>query len=407
MYFFYYLPVGINAVLRRFPLMTWIYSALCVAVFVLARHLYDFIPFDPLNMIYVPAEANLLTAVAAVFLHFGYFHIIGNLFYLVLFGRYVEDRMGPVLFVLIFLSAGAIGNYLQGVFNIIVLEDPFIGIAGASGAMSGLLGAFTVRFLHNRVRVAYWVFMPLQAFTRGGRVELPVLLAIALWFLMQTARGLVQFGGAQAQVAYVSHISGFLWGVFVALLLGQYARGRVESWLAKGKGYLQTGQSYAAQGDFIRYVSECPDDADGHAFLARSLLLTGNKADAEKHYRKACEFMLDRGRCGDAEDLFAEALRGFPLLTLGAEAHLKLAFGLERNLKPKTALKAYENFERDYPRHKEAPFTLLRTGLLHLNTFEDAAAADADYQRLIEDYPDDQWVDFAREQVKLIGQETA
>jgi tetratricopeptide (TPR) repeat protein len=323
--------------------------------------------------------------------------------YLTLFGRYVEDRMGPVLFTVVFLSSAGIGNFLQGLFNTHVLDDPGMGIIGASGAVSGLLGAFTVRFIRSKLRVAYWTFMPLQAFTRAGTAEIPSILAIALWFVLQLARGLVQTGGGDAQVAYVSHIGGFVWGAALALVLGQYGRGTIESFLKQGESYMQRGEPYAAQGAFIRYLAHRPDDASVFASLARAMVLSGNEENAQRTYRQACEMLIDQGQRGRAERLYQEVLRGFPEFTLGADYHLNLAFGLERNLKPKLAVDAYQNFEKRYPLHPEAPFALLRAAGLHWHALSDPARADRSYRELTEKYPDDQWVDFALEQIRCLG----
>jgi membrane associated rhomboid family serine protease len=170
-YFFYYVPVGINVELRRVPVLTYAFAGLCLFIFFLNRYLPGLIPFDFERLAYYPDAGTLATAVSATFLHGGYLHLAGNLVYLLLLGRYVEDRLGALVFSTIFLGCGAVGALLQGAFNTLVLKSPDMGIIGASGAVSGLLGAFTVRFLSNKLRIAYWVFMPLQAFTRAGKTE--------------------------------------------------------------------------------------------------------------------------------------------------------------------------------------------------------------------------------------------
>jgi membrane associated rhomboid family serine protease/TolA-binding protein len=407
MYFFYYVPVGIDATLRRFPVMTAAYTGICLFVFTLARFFPGAARLDFYNLVYVPADANPLIAVGAGFLHFGYLHLLGNLVYLLLLGRYVEDRVGPVMFAILYLSSAGVGNYLQGVFNTYVLHDPAIGIIGASGAISGLLGVFSVRFIRSRLRIAYWAFMPLQAYTRAGTVEIPAIFAIALWFLLQIVRGLVQVEGGAAQVAHVTHITGFLWGVMLALAFGQYGRGRAESLLKEGESYARRGESYAAQGSLIRYLTYRSDDAHGYAALARAMVATGNGLGAEKTYRQACELLLSQQQRGESERLFHEVLRGFPSFVLGAEPHLNLAFGLERNLKPQLAVRAYENFEESYPTHPEAAFALLRAAGLHGGVLTHPAKAHECYTRLIDRYPDDRWVDFAREQLRQLGRAVA
>ena len=407
MYFFYYIPLGINAKLERFPVMTTAYALICTLVFVLVRYFPYLAGFDFYNLIYVPEDASWTTAVGSAFLHFGFLHLLGNLLYLVILGRYVEDRMGPVLFTLLFLSSAAVGNYLQGVFNTHILHDPGMGIIGASGAMAGLLGAFSIRFLRSKLRLAYWTFMPLQAFVRAGTVEIPAIFAVALWFLLQVARGLVQTGGGSAQVAYVNHIAGFVFGALVAVAAGQYGRGRIEYVLRKGESYLKKGQPYAAQGEFIRYLTHKPNEAGVYASLARAMVLSGNEAGAIKNYRRACELLLEQQRRGKAERMYQEALRGFESFTLVADWQLNLAFGLERNLKPELAVCAYANFEQRYPQHPEAAFALLRAAGLQWNTLADPSTADETYRLFIDRYPDDQWVEFAREQVRCLSFEIA
>jgi membrane associated rhomboid family serine protease len=402
-YFFYYVPVGINAELRRAPILTYAYAGLCVLVFVIQKYFADQFPFDLEQLAYYPDSPGLVTAVAATFLHVGYLHLIGNALYLVLFGRYVEDRMGRAVFSAVFFGCAAAGNVLQGFFNAHVLHSPGLGVAGASGAVSGLLGAFTVRFLMNKLQVAYWVFMPLQAFTRGGKVEIPVIFAVAFWFLFEFLRSLLQTGGYGTQVAYVAHVSGFLLGAMSAVVAGHFAEGRSEALLRRANRYMQKGEAFAAQGEYIRYLEDHPCDPDARAGLARAMALTGDAAGAYENYRAACEMLLDEKRRGDCETLYQEAVRGMEDFSLGPEHHLGLAFGLERNLKPRLAARAYETFAGKYPDHGESAFVLLRAALIHFNSFSNLERAASLYDRLLREYPDDAWADYAREQRRKLS----
>jgi membrane associated rhomboid family serine protease len=89
MYFFYYLPIGINTRRRRFPVMTAAYTAICIAVFILLKYLPHVLTYDLYNLVYVPEGGGPVSAMASAFLHVGYAHLIGNLVYLTFFGRYV------------------------------------------------------------------------------------------------------------------------------------------------------------------------------------------------------------------------------------------------------------------------------------------------------------------------------
>jgi membrane associated rhomboid family serine protease len=402
MYFFYYMPVGIDAETRRFPVMTVFFSVLCTLIFVLNRYFPGATPFDFNNFIYYPGFSGWPAAVAAAFFHVGYLHLIGNLVYLLLFGWYLEDRMGTASYSFLFLGSALVGNLAQGWFNVHVLGVNF-GIIGASGAISAIMGAFLIRFYVSRVKIAYWVFMPLLAYTRAGRVDVPIVFALVFWILLQVGRGLVQLQGASLGVAYVTHVTAFFFGIAYTLASGGWREARSEAFHMRARRRLRKGDVFGAQEELSHYVATRPDDGRAHAQLARVQVQTGDEIGAKASYLKACEMLLraqDRSEC---EDTYVQALRGFPDFTLSPEPHLDMAYGLERNLKPELALKAYENFSRRYPRHKDAPFTLLRAANLHANSFADKARAKRCYESLIERYPEDAWVDFAREQTRLMA----
>jgi membrane associated rhomboid family serine protease len=401
MYFFYYIPVGIDTEARRFPIMTTFFALMCAVVFAINKYWGAASGLDFYKFIYYPGFSGWASVVAAVFLHFGYFHLIGNLVYLILFGTYLEGRLGPVLYTVLFLGSGAIGNFVQGWYNGHVLNVD-AGIIGASGAISGILGSFLVRLHHNRVRVAYWVFAPLLAYTRAGRSDVPVVVALALWVLLQSVRSLVQLEGASANVAHVTHLAGFVSGVVLTVATGGWRHGRQEGYLLRAGRYLKRGEFYGAQDELSRYVAGRPDDGEAHAQLARVLIQIEDNIGARAEYLKACELILRSGRRGRAEAIYSEAVRGFPDFTLSPEPHLDLVFGLERSLKPAAALKAYENFMRAFPRHEEVAFALLRSANLHLKAFGNAAEAEACYRELVERHPMDPWADFALEQIRKL-----
>jgi len=401
MYFFYYMPVGIDAESRRFPVMTVFFSVLCTAVFFLNKYAPQATAFDFNNFIYFPGFSGWPASLAAAFLHFGYVHLIGNLIYLLLFGWYLEDRMGTLSFSLLFMGAAMLGNMAQGWYNLHVLNVN-MGIIGASGAVSGVMGAALVRFYVSRVKIAYWVFMPLLAYTRAGRVEVPIVFALILWVLLQVARGLVQLEGTSLGVAHMTHLAGFAFGIAYTLASGGWKEARAEAFYVRAGRHLRKGDFFGAQEEFSHYVATRPDDGSAHAQLARVQIQTGDEIGAKASYLKACEILLRSQDRSDCEDAYTQALRGFPDFALSPEPHLDMAYGMERNLKPELALRAYENFARRYPRHKDAPFVLLRAANLHSNSFADFARAKRCYQSLIEMYPEDDWADFARERVRLM-----
>jgi membrane associated rhomboid family serine protease len=401
MYFFYYVPVGIDADLRRFPFATVLFSAVCVAVFVALRFFPTALPIQFRDWVYYPGFSPFITSLSSAFVHYQWFHIISNLIYLVLFGCYLEDRIGTPAFALLFLGSAMAGNLAQGWYNVYVLKTG-AGIIGASGAVSGLMGAFLVRLRHHKVRIAWWVFAPLMATNRAGRSDLHVVFAMALWVLLQVVRGLVQLAGAGANVAYLTHVAGFGFGVGALLLAGGWRSGSVEGYIVNGKRYLRRGEYHGAQDEFGRYAKARPGDGEAHASLARVSLPCGDRAGARDAYRSACLCLLRDGRRGRAEEIYVEATRAFEDFVLEPGVQLDLAFGLERNLKPNVALKAYEGFVRVHGDHTEAAFALLRVANLYARQGHRDRARFA-YEQIVTRYPGSEWREFATEHARRLA----
>ena len=105
--------------------------------------------------------------------------------------------------------------------------------------------------------------------------------------------------------------------------------------------HLRKGDFFGAQEELSYYVATRPDDGIAHAELARARIQSGDEIGARASYLKACEALLGSQDRSDCEDTYAQALRGCPDFVLSSEPHLDLAYGLERNLKPDLALKAY------------------------------------------------------------------
>ncbi len=159
---------------------------------------------------HVAAGTGLLTLLTSMFLHEGFLHIGGNMLYLYIFGDNVEDIAGHVGYLLFYLTTGVIGSLVQ------VASDPssIIVTIGASGAISGVLGAYVRIFPHARVRaIVYCGF-----FVRLTRV--PAMFLIGFWFVYQL---LLAFLDVEGGVAYFAHIGGFAAGLLFAGLLKRRA----------------------------------------------------------------------------------------------------------------------------------------------------------------------------------------
>jgi membrane associated rhomboid family serine protease len=145
-----------------------------------------------------------LTLLSSMFMHASWFHLGGNMLFLWIFGDNVEHRAGPFLYLLAYLAAGLIGSAAQ------ILSDPSSPIPslGASGAISGVLGAYIVLYPRNRVTALVFRFL----------MQIPALAAIGMWIAIQVLSSLADPTGTGG-VAYLAHIGGFTTGVVVGLLL--------------------------------------------------------------------------------------------------------------------------------------------------------------------------------------------
>ena len=139
-----------------------------------------------------------------MFLHGGFIHLIGNMWYLWIFGDNIEDRLGRVRFVLFYLLCG-IGSALVHVyFN----SQSGVPCVGASGAIAGVLGAYMVTFPKARVLVLVPLFIVWEF------IELPAVVVLGFWFLIQFFSGTASISSAQGGgVAWWAHIGGFVLGV--------------------------------------------------------------------------------------------------------------------------------------------------------------------------------------------------
>jgi membrane associated rhomboid family serine protease len=154
-----------------------------------------------------------LTLLTSMFMHGGWLHLGGNMLFLWIFGDNVEHRIGHLNFLFFYLILGVVASLAQ----ILVAPDSVIPTLGASGAISGILGAYLVLFPGNRVLVILLRFP----------IWVPAVAAIGMWAVLQVISGIASLGtaGEAGGVAYMAHIGGFFAGVVggfaIRTLLGE------------------------------------------------------------------------------------------------------------------------------------------------------------------------------------------
>jgi membrane associated rhomboid family serine protease len=145
----------------------------------------------------------------SMFMHGGWFHIIGNMWFLAIFGDNVEDALGSVRFILFYLFCGVAAAVLQ----VVSAPGSVLPMVGASGAIGGVMGAYAVLFPRAPVHVlVFFGFF----FTR---IVVPAFLMLGYWFFTQLLGGIPALAGAGGGVAFWAHVGGFLAGVVLVKVL--------------------------------------------------------------------------------------------------------------------------------------------------------------------------------------------
>ncbi len=154
---------------------------------------------------------TLRPLLSSMFLHGGWMHLFGNMLYLHIFGDNVEDRLGHLRYLALYL----IGGLIAGAVQVVISPHSAIPIVGASGAIAGVTGAYFLFFPRARIVTLVPVFIFLQV------VELPAVFFLLVWFLFQLLLGVGSLGAhaAAGGVAFWAHIGGFLAGLGLAPLL--------------------------------------------------------------------------------------------------------------------------------------------------------------------------------------------
>ncbi len=210
------IPLRDNLPKRAVPLVT--YALIAVNVYVFWKEFllgawggqrflmyYGLIPCGLTGACRVVGRAfsSEVTVLTSMFVHAGFFHLAGNMLYLWIFGSSIEDALGKFRFLVFYLLCGIGAAYIQ------VYSNPAsrIPMVGASGAISGVLGAYLRLYPHARILT----LIPLGFFLTS--VEIGAVFVLGFWIVVQVANGLLTFNFDGGGVAWLAHVGGFALGL--------------------------------------------------------------------------------------------------------------------------------------------------------------------------------------------------
>ena len=216
------LPLTDHNPRRTFPFVTYALIAANILAFMwelslgqnLQRVLFD-LAFVP-RKFFVPGhwEYDVFSTFFSMFLHGGLLHIGSNMLYLWIFGDNVEDRLGHVRYTIFYFACGWIATLAHAFSS----PSSMIPAIGASGAIAGVLGGYLILFPHAQVTTLIPIFFFITI------RQIPAVLILGLWFVLQLFSGVGSLGVPDAQdmggVAYFAHIGGFVAGMILIVLMG-------------------------------------------------------------------------------------------------------------------------------------------------------------------------------------------
>lgn len=223
------IPLKDNIRSKTFPAVTWALIILNALVFyyewsLSTEALEGFIGTFGL----VPANIDLanpmtwLPMFTHMFLHRGWVHVISNLWILFIFGDNVEDRLGSIPYLLLYVAGGLAAALLQ----LFLTREPNMPMVGASGAIAAVMGAYFRFYPNARVHTLIPIFI------FPWFVEIPAIIYLGVWFVTQFTSGLASLGtvvgGAEGGVAFWAHVGGFVFGFLAAIVLNKCCRRRVQ-----------------------------------------------------------------------------------------------------------------------------------------------------------------------------------
>ncbi len=196
---------------------------------------------------------GVFTLVSFMFLHGGFFHLLGNMWFLYIFGDNVEDRLGPVRYAAFYLLCG----WISGLSHIVLNLHSTAPTIGASGAVAGVMGAYFLLHPSSKIlTLILIIFIP-------WFVEIPAFFFLGLWFLIQLFNASAR-SGAAGGIAWWAHIGGFAGGMILLKLLGAMPATGISTGLRKA-----TTRKTTHRFQVVRPTS-ADRDADVHATITIS-----------------------------------------------------------------------------------------------------------------------------------------
>jgi membrane associated rhomboid family serine protease len=323
---------------------------------------------------FTPAHPTLVSLVTANFLHGGWLHLIGNMWFLWLAGAILEDTWGRLIYPAFYMIAGVLAFQVHAMVNV----GSFTPTIGASGAIAGLMGAFLVRFPTTKIEMGYLFFYRFYRFKMAAYWLLPV------WLLTEVLYG---SAGLSSGVAHWAHVGGFAFGALIAVGvrksgLEQMAEKGIQekiSWvshplLAEASEQMEKGQLDPAAANLQKLLLEKPDSVDAYRMLQR---IYWEKNDLPAHRDALAKLLALEIKANDHEGAIqtCQSFRNAGGEKLPASLWLEFCRQLETQPDISRAADEYLELAQAYPAEKQGLLAQMAAGRIYLKRLNRPADA--------------------------------
>src|SRR6202158_4647681 len=315
---------------------------------------------------FIPAHPTAISYLTANFLHAGWLHLIGNMWFLWLAGGILEDTWGRLIYPAFYLVAGILAIQVHALAN----PGSLIPTIGASGAIAGLMGAFLVRFPTVKIEMGWLLLFRFYRFKAAAYWLLP------LWLVMEVFYG--SLFGQTSGVAHWAHIGGFVFGGLIAMGvrasgLEQIAEKGIQekiSWvsdplLAEASNTLEQGQLDPAAASLQKLLLEKPDSIDAYRMLQR---IYWQKNDLPAHRDALAKLLALEIKANDHDGawLTYQDFKNSGAEKLSAPLWLDLCRQLESHPDTERAASEYQDLAQAYPTEKQGLLAQMAVGRMYL-----------------------------------------
>ena len=325
---------------------------------------------------FVPAHPTAISYLTANFLHGGWLHLIGNMWFLWLAGFVLEDAWGRPLYAVFYLIAGVAALQLHAWTN----AGSVVPTLGASGAVAALMGAFLVRFPKMKIEMM-WLF----GFFRSYRFKAPAYALLPLWLLMEIFYGAIF--GSSSSVAHWAHVGGFIFGALAALAiqhsgLEQKANKAIEEELTltsdaeiqQASDLIDQKQFEPAIATLSAYIQAYPKSVDAHMLLVHAYRGTNDQPACISTLEKLCAIHAAAGE----HDLVWKTYEDFMSAggkDLPPNVWLDVCRAAEKLQFFDRAVSEYEALAQAHPTERQAISALLSAGRICMKPLTDPQRA--------------------------------